>query len=219
MTKYEWEKELRRNLSRIPNNEAERALSYYDELFADKAEQGYSEREIINEFGNPFDVANSIIRDYEAERGNANSAGRSSFVPPTPQPDRYNPNTGEKYYTQEEYDKKAKRAQRGGAVGALVRIVFLLPYFIAFVTFASLLIGFSAAAVGCIGGGLFGIGISFTLIPSGGLLFGAGIGASVIVMGVGGLFLLLVPVLYNSLKAVSKVFFGLKSKKTEAGRN
>ena len=208
MTKYEWEKELRRNLSRMPRHEAERALSYYGELFADKAEQGYSEREIVGEFGNPFDVATAIIRDYEAEHG----ALGNGHTPPAA--DRYNPHTGEKYYTQDEYERQIKSAKTRGALGAFMRVIFIIPYFVLFVTVASILVGFTAVAVCCVAGGLFGVGFSFTLISSGGLLFGACMGTALVVIGVGGLFLLTLPPLYKSLKAVSKIFFGLKLRKT-----
>ena len=64
MTKYEWETELKKCMSRLPKAEQDRVLAYYNELFADRADDGMSEKQIINEFGNPADVAFKIMTDY-----------------------------------------------------------------------------------------------------------------------------------------------------------
>lgn len=64
MTKWEWESELNRLLTRLSIAERERALGYYQELFADKAEAGMREEQIIAEFGNPADVAEQILAEY-----------------------------------------------------------------------------------------------------------------------------------------------------------
>jgi len=71
MTKYEWEKELRKNLKRLPDTEVVRALDYYNEAFFDKEESGMSEREIIRSFGNPFDVAYRIVYGFEGAAQNS----------------------------------------------------------------------------------------------------------------------------------------------------
>lgn len=65
MTKYEWEKELKRNIHRLPDDEIARVLEYYNELFEDNIERGKSEREIVSEFGNPCDVADKIMSEYD----------------------------------------------------------------------------------------------------------------------------------------------------------
>lgn len=67
MTKYEWETELKRNIHRLPDDEIKRVMEYYGELFDDKAERGKSETEIIYEFGNPADVADKIMSEYDGE--------------------------------------------------------------------------------------------------------------------------------------------------------
>jgi len=65
MTKYEWESELSKNLKKVPKEEAQRILDYYNELFLDKADAGHSEKEIIKSFGNPFDVAYRVVYEFE----------------------------------------------------------------------------------------------------------------------------------------------------------
>ncbi len=67
MTKYEWESELKKNIHRLPQEEIQKVLEYYDELFADKIEQGYGESEIVGQFGNPVDVADKILSEYDGD--------------------------------------------------------------------------------------------------------------------------------------------------------
>ena len=64
MTKYEWERQLKKGISGLPKAEQQRVLEYYNELFADKIDAGLREQYIISEFGNPYDVANKILVDY-----------------------------------------------------------------------------------------------------------------------------------------------------------
>lgn len=67
MTKYEWERELKRHIAVLPKNEQARIFDYYSEIFEDRIEAGMQEKDIIYEFGNPFDVAQKILSDYRYE--------------------------------------------------------------------------------------------------------------------------------------------------------
>lgn len=67
MTKYEWERQLKKGISGLPKAEQQRVLDYYNELFADKIDAGLREQYIISEFGNPYDVANKILVDFYNE--------------------------------------------------------------------------------------------------------------------------------------------------------
>lgn len=74
MTKFEWERQLKKGISGLPKSEQRRVLEYYNELFSDKIDAGMREQEIIAEFGNPYDVANKLLVDYyKEERGNADA--------------------------------------------------------------------------------------------------------------------------------------------------
>lgn len=64
MTKYEWEKELTKAIHRISADDQKRVMDFYNELFADKIESGMSEYAIVQEFGNPYDVAEKVLADY-----------------------------------------------------------------------------------------------------------------------------------------------------------
>lgn len=67
MTKFEWERQLKKGISGLPKAEQQRVLDYYNELFADKIDAGLREQYIISEFGNPYDVANKILVDFYNE--------------------------------------------------------------------------------------------------------------------------------------------------------
>ena len=84
MTKYEWEHELKKNIHRLPSDEISRVLDYYNEMFEDNIERGKSEREIIREFGNPVDVADKILSEYDGELLPIEQNDGVSLVAPPP---------------------------------------------------------------------------------------------------------------------------------------
>lgn len=63
MTYTEWRDELKSNLLCVFQSEQKRVLEYYAEAYADRREAGYSEREIIEQFGAPYDAAQRILNE------------------------------------------------------------------------------------------------------------------------------------------------------------
>lgn len=63
MTYNEWRDELKNNLLSVSENERRRVLDYYAEAYADRREAGFSEHEIIEGFGAPYDAAQRILAD------------------------------------------------------------------------------------------------------------------------------------------------------------
>ena len=61
MTRSEWMKELSGYLSALGDDERERAMSYYAELYNDKRDNGMPEREILRGFGSPREAADMIL--------------------------------------------------------------------------------------------------------------------------------------------------------------
>ena len=61
MTYTEWRDELKSNLLCVSESERRRVLDYYAEAYADRREAGFSEREIITDFGAPYDAAQRIL--------------------------------------------------------------------------------------------------------------------------------------------------------------
>ena len=65
MTYNEWRDELKNNLLSVSDAERRRVLDYYAEAYADRREAGFSEREIIDEFGAPYDAAQKILNESD----------------------------------------------------------------------------------------------------------------------------------------------------------
>lgn len=63
MTYNEWRDELKSNLLSVSASERRRVLDYYAEAYADRRDAGYTEREIIEDFGAPYDAAQRILSD------------------------------------------------------------------------------------------------------------------------------------------------------------
>lgn len=63
MTYNEWRDELKSNLLSVSDSERRRVLDYYAEAYADRRDAGFTEREIIEDFGAPYDAAQRILSD------------------------------------------------------------------------------------------------------------------------------------------------------------
>ena len=63
MTYNEWRDELKNNLLSVSEEERRKVLDYYAEAYADRREAGFSEREIIEDFGAPYDAAQRILSE------------------------------------------------------------------------------------------------------------------------------------------------------------
>lgn len=64
--KNEWKNMLSKALKPLPAEERRRVLEYYDELFADRIDEGQREADILLSLGDPVDAANKILADYDA---------------------------------------------------------------------------------------------------------------------------------------------------------
>ncbi|MCL2061039.1 MAG: DUF1700 domain-containing protein [Firmicutes bacterium] len=140
MTKYEWEKELKNNLKRLPQEEIARIVDYYNELFADKAESGSSEREIIRGFGNPFDVAYKIIYDSGAV------AAQAEETPPSA-PAQTEAKADERSVTTFRANKSPKRLA--------AKLLFFIPYMALTIFLWSMVIGLVSGGIGAVLWGIF----------------------------------------------------------------
>ena len=86
MTYTEWRDELKSNLLCVSESERRRVLDYYAEAYADRREAGFSEREIIEEFGAPYDAAQSMLADnqvpYAEAPADAATPPKAKTAPP-----------------------------------------------------------------------------------------------------------------------------------------
>lgn len=63
MTYIEWRDELAGYLTGLSDAERKRIFDYYSEMYADKRDLGRSEKDVIADFGAPYDVAQKILSD------------------------------------------------------------------------------------------------------------------------------------------------------------
>ncbi len=162
MTFSEWKKILRRELDDLPDDEVDSAIDYYKEMYADMAEAGRREEDILSEFGDPYECADKIRR----ERG-----------------------FGERRAREDKPKKERRRFSLGEAVGtALFSLLIFLPIAATglgiIATFIALAISGAAVAFAGVVGAvaspallLFGLGGGTVLMSLGACvcLFGVGI--------------------------------------------
>lgn len=65
MNKQQYMKELKTRLKRLPQEDFERAIEYYEEYFADAGEE--NEQQAIADLGTPEEAANALIREFAIE--------------------------------------------------------------------------------------------------------------------------------------------------------
>ena len=63
MGRVEFLAELRKGLSQLPTEEVNRQVAYYDELLSDMMEDGMSEEEATEQFGDPATVAQELLAE------------------------------------------------------------------------------------------------------------------------------------------------------------
>lgn len=176
MTKIEWIAELKKNTEKLPSEEQNRILEYYEELFSDKTESGMSEEEIINEFGNPRDVAEKLLNESPAEEektavpqenikdGNTSSDSKKTEEKPK---EEYKPPV---------YEKKKRSA---GSTLAFITLLLLFGFVGLGVLIAvwAVILSVVVAGASAAFAGVVQFFVSFTL-------FGGGIGAALAQLGI-----------------------------------
>lgn len=204
MTYNEWRDELKNNLLSVSDSERRRVLDYYGEAYADRREAGFTEREIIEDFGAPYDAAQRILQenDYETyadspkytqyddsrdSRRNARREEKRNDYEPQPQS-----NT-----------KTAKKREDYTWVFVLLCILFAGPLFGLIMTMVGITIGLCVAPFGVVVAGAakicIGIATVFTSVSGGFIQIGIGL----IQLGVG---IALFPLFIWLVKLMWKLF-------------
>lgn len=193
MDKTSWLKQLKYELDERGLSKVERSavLNYYNEMYQDKLEDGLTANEILKEFGFPQDVADSVLNDGDREKRWQEPRRRTvverDFDDDTDYEDDYeiyDDGQEDAVVIEEQVESKREKKETyiaGGTVKLLCAIVFG-------VVFAALIFAFYATTV-CLT--IAGIGVmiaSFTLIRESVWAFVTGVGASLIVFGIGGIF-------------------------------
>ena len=79
MTQKAWEKALLKQLKSLPKAERNVAIEYYREIYGDKLDAGYSEEEILEEFGSPEACATCILSEDTGEAAEVERIPTPSF--------------------------------------------------------------------------------------------------------------------------------------------
>lgn len=216
MKKYDWDKQLRRELRSLPEDERETILDYYNEIFEDKRDRGERETEIIASFGSPYAVAEKILRESRSGgtfRGNASYSADSIGVRKDDtlygfETETYRASAKIPKNSRAEFAVADEGKKSGGgrvAVFIILLIIFWIPILAITVSVFAVLFAFVAAFVAVIAAGGFVAVIGFIDAASGvGAAVGlVEIGAGIFVVGVG---LLLCPVCLWFGKIVWRLF-------------
>ena len=213
MTYNEWRDELKNNLLSVSEAERRRVLDYYAEAYADRREAGFSEREIIADFGAPYDAAQRILNDsdddtyVEPPKAPRDSDTRRGYHEARHEARRESRRDGraDDYREARPYvdDTKTKNREDFKWLYVLLCIVFAIPIFVVVMTMTGVTIGMCAAPFGVIGAGMAqiiaGIGETFSNL-SGGI---EDIGFGLIQIGVG---IALIPLFIWLVKLMWKLF-------------
>ena len=192
----EWVTQLNDNLLGVPETERRRVLDYYAEAYADRRAAGFSESEIIDGFGAPYDAAQAILEnDTFAENTEKNtiqvdkteySAPPPHYVyaPPPPRP-------------------KAERKDRSW-VFVVLCIIFAIPIFALVMSMAGITIGFAVAPFSTIAAGVAQIVYGIIGLATGDIGYGITyIGIGLICFGVG---LILIKLCFALVKLMWQLF-------------
>lgn len=100
MTYIEWIDELKSYLLEMPQSDRQKVIAYFAEMYADKRDAGFSENEIIKEFGAPYDAAKRILsEDKPLYKQAANSGSRMDNADKNqPKPQKNNKNKVKKTF-------------------------------------------------------------------------------------------------------------------------
>lgn len=213
MTYNEWRDELKNNLLSVTESERNRVLDYYAEAYADRREAGFSEREIIEDFGAPYDAAQRILCDadsYYEEVGQQpiqeKEQKREKRHCCDHESRRREHERRTEYTEQEVSEKPAKNDETRDDLTwlfVLLCIIFAVPLFIAVMAMVGVSVGVCVAPFAILVSGFAtigaGIGEMFSDVADGFMSVGVGLMAV-------GLSIILIPLCIKLVKLMWKLF-------------
>lgn len=216
MTYNEWRDEIKSNLLCVPEAERRRVLDYYAEAYADRREAGFTEREIIEEFGAPYDAAQRILADNPESVTADKRANNEAYGGQRRETKAYsgvNPEMGGQsgqytapQYTQPAYTPQAAQKQENKDrtwVFVLLCVLFAVPIFIVVTVMAVVTVWLCVAPFAVLIAGVAtigaGVGTLFSSVEQG----LASIGAGLICFGIS---LILIPLFTKLVKLMWKLF-------------
>lgn len=205
MTYTEWRDELKSNLLCVSETERRRVLDYYAEAYADRREAGFSEREIIDDFGAPYDAAQRILNESidDEEPKKAPSVPQAS-------PTRNEPKREEQPKTEQSAPPPPQPApapekrENYGWLFVLLCIIFCVPLFGLIIGMIGITVGLCAAPFALVSSGGAVIGSSIGLMAGGEVAAGlVPLGGGFIALGAG---IILFPLFGKIIKLMWRLF-------------
>lgn len=170
MTYEQWEAKLKELLSDVSEKEKSEAIGYYKEIYSDKKDAGFSDEDIISEFGAPEDCAGKI---------KAEDVNDTEDISPVNDDAEKNSSAASQA---ENPEKPSFRPPIATSVAGMI----LLTIFISIPLFAVLISGIAGLAAICIGGAGVAVGgfgtIVFSVVQ---LAMGSGFPAFLAMLGMG----------------------------------
>jgi len=221
MTYNEWRDELKSNLLSVSESERRRVLDYYAEAYADRRDAGYSEREIIEDFGAPYDAARRILEekresydDFYDEPPRSSRETRREDRERRREEERHREEERrrehearreERRRTDESYDSAPPRRREDYTwVFVLLCVVFCVPLFGIIMGMVGITIGFCVAPFGVLIGGVTTIGAGIGAMVAGDIAGGlVTLGSGLIIFGVS---IILLPLFVKLVKLMWKLF-------------
>lgn len=219
MTYNEWRDELKSNLLCVSEAERRRVLDYYAEAYADRRDAGFTEREIIEDFGAPYDAAQRILGDSRSQRAeddcfddppsrgerrkrtetradSRNSGGFESY--------RYCEEPERTYRNEQKTEPSAKKNGDLTWVFVLLCIIFCVPLFGIIVSMAGVTVGVCVAPFAALIGGVGTIIAGISAMVTDGVNAGlCEIGVGIIISGIS---IALIPLFIKLIKLMWKLF-------------
>ena len=206
MTYTEWRDELKSNLMGVSESERRRVLEYYAEAYADRREAGFSEWEIIQDFGAPYDAAQRILdledggvssksRDDHREREAAYERRRyqdDEFFDAQPARESARPQRTEREIRETKEAEKKPEKEKHSWLFIFFCIIFAVPIFMIVMSLSIMTLAFFAAPFAVLLSGVWlvisGVGMTIASGVVEGLInIGLGImafGAGVVLVGI-----------------------------------
>ncbi|MGN0817910.1 MAG: DUF1700 domain-containing protein [Candidatus Coproplasma sp.] len=199
MKYIEWRDELSGYLVDLPDDERQKILSYFAEMYADKREAGLKESEIISEFGAPYDVARRVLNERydEADEDEEITPERRHREPKR----KRNAEREEKEQRRKHCDDP-QPSDGGTAIFVILCIIFAVPLFSLLCAMVTVSVAF------CIAPAAAFIGSLVTIIA--GIVSLCATGAGITTLGAGiialGASCLLTPIFTGLVKLMWKAF-------------
>ena len=224
MTYNEWKDELKSNLLCVSDSERRRVLDYYAEAYADRRDAGFTEREIIEDFGAPYDAAKRILSergdDYFEEPQEAPLSKRDMReIEKRQKEERKREEKAEREERRQEsfraspppYEPQpqpqpapVKQRENLTWVFVLLCIIFCVPLFMLVMAMVGITIGFCVAPFGVIISGVVSIGSGIGAMVGGSAVGGlATMAIGIILLGVG---IILIPLFVKLVGLMWKAF-------------